>query len=172
MPSIEELVSEVAALRRRIEASESTLAIHALKARYAALVDRRFSKGRVVDRPTLDAVAAEAAQLFTTDAVWDGGPVLGRVTGRPAIADRLAAPTLAFARHFFVQPQLEVDGDTARGRWELLSPCRTADGVSSWMFGYEDDEYACVDGVWLHRSMTLTTVVMAPVADGWERVLA
>jgi len=27
-------------------------------------------------------------------------------------------------------------------------------------------------GRWLHRSMTLTTVFVSPVGEGWERILA
>jgi hypothetical protein len=42
--------------------------------------------------------------------------------------------------------------------------------MSYWMSGYEDDEYAMEDGVWLHRSMTLTTVFMTPVGEGWTKV--
>ena len=63
----------------------------------------------------------------------------------------LAAPTLVFSRHLFVKPRLDVDGDRATGRWELLCPCTRPDGTSLWMAGYEDDVYRRVDGVWLHR---------------------
>src|SRR5271163_5647 len=45
MATVEELGAELDLLTRRVEATESVLAIHALKARYAGLVDERFSKG-------------------------------------------------------------------------------------------------------------------------------
>lgn len=172
MPTIEELATQVAGLQRRVEAAEAVLEIQALKARYGDLVDQRFSRGALVDVDTLGQVTEAAAALFTEDGIWDGGPGLGRHTGRPAIATRLAAPTITFARHLFVKPRIEVEGDRAHGRWDLLSPCRREDGSSWWMCGYEDDEYARVDGVWLHRSMTLTTVVMARVDEGWAKILA
>jgi hypothetical protein len=170
--TIQELGAEVAALRKRVESSEGVLAIQAMKARYGDLVDRRFSAGSVVDADSLAHIAEAVAALFTADGVWDGGPGLGVATGRRAIAERLREPTLTFSRHFFVNPRIDVgsDGDTARGRWDLLSPCRRADGSSYWMSGFEDDEYARVDGDWLHRSMKLTTVFMTPVAEGWTRV--
>jgi hypothetical protein len=171
MSTVEELAAEVAALRQRVASSESVLAIQGLKAHYGELVDQRFSAGAVADAATVARVAAAVAALFTPDGVWDGGPGLGRVTGRPAIAARLGDPTLIFSRHFFMNPRIEVDGDTARARWDLLSPCRRADGTSYWMCGYEDDEYARIDDEWLHRSMTLTTVFMAPVGEGWTRIL-
>jgi hypothetical protein len=170
MITIEELAAEVGALRQRVESNESVFAIQALKARYGELVDRRFSAGAVVDESSLAHVADAIAGLFTADGVWDGGPGLGKVTGRPEIASRLGQPTLVFSRHFFMNPRIEVDGRRARGRWDLLSPCRRSDGTSYWMSGYEDDEYAMEDGVWLHRSMTLTTVFMTPVGEGWTKV--
>lgn len=170
MSALEDLAAEVADLRRRVAAAEDVLAIQSLKARYAQLVDRRFSAGAVVEEARLAQVAEAVAGLFTADGSWDGGPGLGLVTGRPAIAERLRRPTLVFSRHFFVNPRIEVVGDGATGRWDLLSPCRRADGSSYWMAGYEDDEYARVDGVWLHRAMTLTTVFMAPVGEGWAKV--
>lgn len=172
MTTIEELAKEMESLRRRVEAAESVLAVQSLKARYGELVDSRFVGGRVVDPGTLARLAGEAAGLFTEDATWDGGPGLGVVTGRAAIAERLGSPTLDFSRHLFVKPRIEVDGDRATARWDLLSPCRRPDGTSYWMCGYEDDEYRLVDSTWLHRSMRLTTVFMAPVGQGWTRVLA
>ena len=172
MPTIEDLAGEIASLRRRVESAESLLALQALKARYGDLVDQRFSHGRRVDEDRLRGVAEAAAQLFTEDGVWDGGPGLGRHVGRAAIAARLAEPTLTFSRHLFVKPRLGVEGDRAWGRWDLLCPCRREDGSSWWMCGFEDDEYQLVDGAWLHRTMELTTVFVSPADRGWEQILA
>ena len=172
MPTTEELAAELAELRRRVDTCESVLAIQALKARYGDLVDRRFSRGRVVDAELLGELADAVAALFTEDGTWDGGPGLGSVQGRAAIADRLRTPTLVFSRHHFVTPRIEVDGDRASARWELLSPCSRPDGTAYWMCGYEDDTYARVDGGWLHATMRLTTVFFAPTGSGWGPVLA
>jgi hypothetical protein len=171
MPTFEELTDQVAALHRRVDQAEAVIELQALKARYGELVDQRFSGGRLVDPGTMSTVTRQAAELFTPDGVWDGGPGLGRQVGRDAIASRLAEPTLTFSRHLFVKPHIEVDGDRARGRWDVLCPCRRTDGSSWWMCGYEDDEYARVDGAWLHRSMTLSTVFMVKVEPGWEKIL-
>jgi len=170
MSEVAELAAEVAALRERVAASESVLAIQALKAHYGELVDRRFAAGAVVDAGALAHLADRVAALFTPAGVWDGGPGLGTATGRGAIAARLRDPMLVFARHFFVNPRIDVDGETARARWGLLSPCRRADGTSYWMCGFEDDEYALVEGEWLFSSMKLTTVFMSPVGEGWTKV--
>lgn len=168
MPTIEDVAADVAALHRRLDAAESVLAIHELKARYGELVDERFDRGSVVESARLWSLAHQVAALFTEDGTWDGGPGLGAVTGRAAIAERLASPTLTFARHLFVKPRISVDGDRASARWDLLVPCTTAEGTARWMCGYEDDEYFREDGIWLHRSMHLTTVFFAPAATGWS----
>ena len=159
-------------IEQRLDRAESTLALHELKARCGDLVDARFERGAPVDPDRLADLARRAAALFTEDGVWDGGPALGVARGRDEIAARLAAPTLVFSRHLFVKPRLAVDGDTATGRWELLSPCTRPDGTSLWMSGVEDDVYARVDGVWLHRAMALTTFFVSPAGTGWPRILA
>ncbi len=122
MPTIEDLATELAALRRRVDASESVLAIHELKARYGDLVDGRFARGRMVDDDRLAEVATAVAALFTEDGIWDGGPGLGSVQGRDAIAARLRTPTLSFSRHLFTSPRIEVDGDRASSALEPSVP--------------------------------------------------
>lgn len=173
--ALEALAAELSDLRRRLERAESVLAIQSLKARYAELVDRRYRQGSVIPARELAAVADEVARLFTEDGIWDGGPTLGRVVGRPAIAERLRDTTLVFARHLFTAPRIELDdtdGDRARGQWGLLSPCRTTDGRDLWLCGTEWDEYERVDGNWLHRSMRLSTTFVAPYEEGWRTILA
>ena len=172
MTTIDALTARVDALTARVEAAESVLAIQALKARYGEVVDARFAKGRPVAADRMAELAAAAAALFIEDGVWDGGPGLGVARGRNAIAARLAEPTLLFSRHLFVKPRIEVDGATATARWDLLSPCTRTDGTSVWVSGWEDDTYARVDGVWLHASMTFTTVFASPAGAGWPKILA
>lgn len=167
-----DLREEIDRLRRRVEAAESVLAIQALKARYGELVDSRFVKGQAVDDARLAAIGAEIGDLFSEDGVWDGGAALGISRGRAEIAARLASPTVAFARHWFMQPSITVDGDRARARWQLLSPCVTSTGDARWVCGHEDDEYVRSGGTWLHQRMTFTTVFVAPTGADWGRILA
>jgi len=172
MPTLEDLSAEVAALNARVQRAEATLAIHELKARYAQLVDERYARGAVAS-PAVVAQRADAiAALFTEDGVWDGGAALGTASGRAEIAARMRAPTLRFSWHFFVKPRISVHApDRASARWDILSPCTTADGAPSWMVGFEDDDYARVEGEWLHARMQLTVVLMAPHATGWTKIL-
>jgi hypothetical protein len=170
MPTSDELMQRIAALERRLEAVEDVQDIERLKARYAELVDARYSRGRVVEPPKLAEAAKAIAELFTEDAVWDGGKALGLARGRAEIAARMAEPTLLFSWHYFLKPRIEVEGSSARARWDILSPCTTKDGRPHWMAGFEDDEYRKVDGRWLHQHMKLTVVFLSPHATGWEKV--
>jgi hypothetical protein len=169
--TVDELAAEIAELSARVQVTEDTLAIYDLKARYGELVDQRYWRGSVVDAERLEVVSTEIADLFATDAVWDGGPTLGRAVGRDAIAEQMRRTTLVFSRHLFVKPRISVVGDRASGRWDILCPSKTADGQSYWMCGYEDDEYVR-DGasVWLHQSMSLTTVFFSSTEAGWDRI--
>lgn len=160
--------AELAALAARVRALEGAEAIRGLKARYAELVDARYADGAVRDAASVAALAAEIASLFSEDAVWEGG-ALGTCRGREAIRERMAAPTLLFSRHYFVNPRIEVDGDAARARWELLAPCTARDGRPMWMAGVEDDVYVRLDGRWLHRAMKLSVHFFAPHEKGWAR---
>lgn len=157
------------ALEARVAALEASEAIRVLKARYAELVDARYTAAGPRPPEELAALADQIAALFSEEAVWDAGGGLGVCRGRAAIRSRMAAPTLLFSRHYFVNPAIEVAGHRARARWELLAPCTLRDGRPAWMAGVEDDEYACEGGRWLHREMKLTVHFLAPHDRGWLR---
>ena len=169
MTSPDSLEARVEALERRLRAVEDVQAIQRLKARYAQLTDARYHRKGVKDAAEVEPLAREIAALFTEDAVWDGGPALGVCEGREAIFERFRAPTLRFSWHYFLKPEIEVEGDAARATWDILAPCTTTDGRAHWMAGAEDDEYARVDGAWLHRRMKLRVVFMAPYDEGWAK---
>ena len=63
-----------------------------------------------------------------------------------------------------------LDGEHARARWDILSPCTTKDGKPHWMVGFEDDEYTRASGAWLHTRMKLTSVFLAPHETGWQKI--
>ncbi len=166
MHELERTVRDLSARLRRVEDVE---AIRELKARYGEVTDSRYREGVLGNREALGPIADEIASMFSEDAVWDGGPALGLCEGRAAIRERFLEPTLQFAHHFFVKPRIEVDGDRARGRWDILAPCTTLDGRACWMAGVEDDEYVRVDGLWLHSRMQLEMIFMAPYDRGWVK---
>ena len=87
MPSLEE---RIATLETRLDVAESTLAIERLKAEYAARVDARHVhlSGGTPDPAHVSAMAGRVAELFTEDAVWDGGRSLGVARGGGAKGGR------------------------------------------------------------------------------------
>ena len=169
MPGSESLEEQVRRLESRLQRLEDVEAIRQLKARYGELVDARYGREGVKPPEQLEKLAREIAELFSTDAEWEGGKALGSCRGRQQIYERFLKPTLRFSWHYFVKPQIEVDGDRASARWDILAPCTTQNGEAHWMAGVEDDEYVRVDGRWLHSRMTLRVVFMAPHATGWAR---
>jgi hypothetical protein len=157
MSDVPDLLARMQALERRVRILEDVESIQRLKAHYGELVDRRYGADGPKQPAVLAEIAREIAELFTEDAVWDGGPALGTCRGRSEIRERFAEPTLRASRHYFVKPQIRVDPDglRARGRWDLLAPVTTRAGEFRWLAGVEDDEYAKVAGRWLHARLTL-----------------
>jgi hypothetical protein len=167
--SQEELEKLVEGLNVRLQRVEDIAEIQRLKAEYGRLTDARYDRNGVVERTEVERLAAEITDLFSDDAVWDGGKGLGVSTGRDQIYQRFCEPTLRFSLHYFVKPEIVVDGDRASGRWDILAPCTTRDYRPVWMAGYEDDEYVRVEGRWLHSAMRLTVAFMAPHDRGWAK---
>ena len=159
--------ARLAELEARLADLEAAEAIKNMKARYGSLVDARYAHGDVVSREELERLAHEITQLFTEDAIWDGGKGLGLCTGHEELRRRFAEPTLKFTRHYFVKPQIEVTGDTARAEWDVFAPCTRRDGKPYWMAGVEHDEYRREKGAWLHTRMQLDMVFLAPYERGW-----
>jgi len=166
MTTPEELEDRIRVLEARLREVEDVQAIHDLKARYGALADARYTQKGVKDAAEVRRVAGEIAALFSEDAEWDGG-ALGVARGRDEIRKRFETPTLLFSWHYFVQPQIEMDGDSARATWNILAPCTRPDGEPYWMAGAEDDEYRREGGLWLHTRMRLRVALFAPHDRGW-----
>jgi len=169
MPTLEELEGRLRELESRVAANEAVAAIQNLKARYGELVDARYGPDGPRDSAEVGRIADQIVELFSEDAVWDGGENLGCWTGRSEIRKRFLEPTLRFTLHYFVKPRIEVEGDRASGRWDILAPVTFGNGRPGWMAGIEDDEYLRVDGRWLHSRMKLGVHFMAPDLRGWDR---
>ena len=147
-------------IEERLRVLEDIEEIRKLKARYAAACDDNYDA---------DAIAA----LFTEDAIWDGGS-LGRADGRAAIHKFFsrAAEFFPFAIHNVMNPIIEVNGDSATGRWYLVQPLtrRENDRESAmWLTGRYEDEYVRVGDEWKFKRLKFITIFLAPYADGWAK---
>src|SRR2546430_191274 len=109
--------------------------IKRLKARYAAACDNDYDA---------DAIA----ELFTEDAVWEGGK-FGKAEGRENIRRFFchAPGVFCFAIHNVMNPRIEVEGDRATGRWYLMQPATREQGTEAvWLAAVYHDEYVRVAG--------------------------
>ena len=154
-------------LEKRIQALEDLEAMKKLKARYAQLADEKYSDGMPKGEKELERIAGEMVQLFTEDAVWDGGAFGGKLTGRKQIFERFKSANFRFAIHYFVMPHITIKGDSAKGRWYMWEAATLNDGTLAWIAGYEDDEYSKIDGQWFKRNMKFTQLFLAPYDQGW-----
>ena len=156
---IADLALKLDELENRVRAVEDADAIRNLKARYAAYCDDNYNPDKI-------------AELFVEDAVWESGS-LGRFEGREAIRVFFqgASKIFTFALHYGLNPQIEVRGDTARGRWYLFMPCTVGDGNKAmWRAGIDDEEYVRVNGEWKFKSKISTGVFSTPFEEGWANV--
>ncbi len=148
-------MSDVEQRLRRLEDIE---AIRALKARYCAYCDDNYNPDGL-------------ASLFTEDAVWDGGR-LGRFEGREAIREFFAGASkmISFALHNVMNPLVEVEGDTATGRWYLLQPCTLSEGNRAvWLSAHYSDRYRRVGGEWKFEAVDIDLKFLTPYEEGWAK---
>ena len=117
---------------------------------------------------------AEWADLFTSDATLDFGPI-GRFEGREAIEDfgnEVIDEYFTFMRHFVHNPVLEIDGDEATGVWYLEGPMVTHDGTAQWSQGTETETYERVDGEWKFASIEGDFSYLVDYDEGWAHLFA
>ena len=153
-----DLSTRLEELELRVRAVEDVNEIRLLKAQYAAYCDDNYNPDKI-------------AELFVEDATWESG-ALGRFEGREAIREffRGASKIFTFAIHYGLNPQIEVDGDTAKARWYLFMPCTVADGNKAmWRAGIDDEEYVRLNGKWMFKSKTSTGIFSTPFEEGWAR---
>ncbi|MDX1383576.1 MAG: nuclear transport factor 2 family protein [Thermoanaerobaculia bacterium] len=143
-------------LEARVRRLEDVEAIRRLKARYCFACDAGYD-------------VEALAELFTEDAVWDGG-ALGVAEGREAIRRffERAPQAMSFAVHMVTNPLIEIDGDTATGAWYLLQAATHAPSESAvWGSARYDEEYVRTETGWKFRRLRLTSHFWTPYGSGW-----
>ena len=98
-------------LEQRVQRIEDAEAIRRLRYEYCEY-------GNLYD-------AERFAALFAPGATWDGGDAFGRQEGLEQIEQmvRDAGERIRFSAHYIMNELIDVDGDSATGRWWLLMPC-------------------------------------------------
>ena len=145
-------------IESRVRTLEDIEAIKRLKARYCILCDDSYNADGIAD-------------LFTEDALWDGG-IRGKAEGREGIRRFFSgAPgRISFGVHMVLNPLIEVDGDRASGTWYLLQACTfTQDNQAVWGSARYDEEYVREQGGWKFKSLKLTSFFWTPFDQGWVK---
>lgn len=146
-------------LSKRIQILEDIEAIKDLKALYAEICDDSYNPTRM-------------AELFTDDAVWDGGEHFGVHRGRDAVVRYFAgiSDKIVYARHYFVQPRLKVDGsDVATGRWYMWMVATFEGNRAVFFAAIEEEVYQKVKGRWLFKELKLFSDFITPYEEGWHK---
>lgn len=108
------------------------------------------------------------ASLFTEDAVLDfegAGTYTGRAELREFV-DEVVPETYSFIVHMLHNPVLDVEDETATGRWYFEAPC-TSHGEDMWIQGRYDDEYVLDDGTWRFAAVNARFNYVAGYHEGW-----
>ncbi len=160
---------EASSLEERIDRLESIEAIKALKARYAEFADGKYTADhQKKPQEERDAVAWQQALCFTEDAEWRAGQ-FGQLSGRQALFENFRDKPFLFASHLYMNPVIEVSGDTGKGRWaHWLLVTDDATGTPMHMAAYTFDNYRRVDGVWLISRMELVQKFLVPFGQPWS----
>ena len=134
--------------------------IKQLKARYALACDNDYEPDTL-------------AELFTEDAVWDGG-FMGRAEGREGIRAFFANASnlVGFAVHGVSNPLIEIDGDRATGRWYLDQPMAMKDAEAAfWFCAQYEDEYVRTAEGWKFQNVQVIARAFTPYEEGFGKTL-
>lgn len=146
-------------LEDRLARVEDRIDICELRYRYCYRVDTRDWDGY--------------AALFTEDAHLDFGPI-GTFDGRDAVRDfveHVVGEQHPFLSHMVHNPVIDIDDDTATGRWYFEVPCTFKDGSAGWIQGTYVDEYRRVDDEWLFAEIVAEFNYVAEYDEGWAGIV-
>ena len=132
--------------------------IKQLKHRYCAYCDDNYNPDGI-------------AGLFTADGVWDGGP-FGRAETRTGIRDFFAdvSNQVSFANHYVCNPIIEIDGDSATGRWDPWQPMVMApDPAALWLVAKYRERYVRNGEGWLFELLELDVKALSPYEEGFAK---
>ncbi len=161
-----------ASIEDRLRQVEDYEAIRQLKAFYAKCADSKYTDDhRRKPQPEIDAITRHQVDaVFTDDAIWDGGQQFGEIEGRNAIYDHLRAGRWSFSMHYFLNPHIELDGDSAHATWMLWQPCTLEDGDRSMlMSATTEDDYVRMPTGWRLQRYRFVLKFLTPHDEPWSK---
>ncbi len=156
-------MSDLDALARRVQVLEDKDDIRRLKATYCELCDNGLDKEDVLN---------ELLGHFINDAKLDFGMGEGStfegLDGLKLFFGQVVPGSVSFSMHMVHNSIIDIDGDTAKGRYYFEAP--TTNAVSKdaqWMAGRYIEEYVRVDNVWKYKSICVEWNYVASYKEGW-----
>ena len=143
------------ALEERVQRLEAQAAIRDLRYEYCYSVDDRDWNGLV--------------DLFTTDASLEYSGI-GSFEGHDGVrefANEYVSETLEATTHAVTNGQIEVDGDTATGRWYVVAFTTQTDGNCGIRWAEYREQYQRTKDGWRIASLQLQFHYSAVYDDGW-----
>jgi len=145
-------------LETRIRILEDIEEIKKLKSRYMYCLNERDWDG-VVD-------------FYTEDAIVDFG-LFGKYEGKKEIEKffkETFPPVTSFTLHMSQDPIIEVDGDRAKGKWNMHESLTVAEAnKAAWGAATYDDEFVKEKGKWKCKSEVCNIIYLTPFAEGWVK---
>jgi hypothetical protein len=141
-------------IEERLARIEDIEAIKCLKARYFEICDDDHNPDRVVE-------------LFVGHGSWRGRGF--EASGRPAIHQLFSSfqGLVSETQHAGVNPQIDVEGDHARGVWYSVGVFKFRDGGQQQLLSARyDDTYVKVDGEWKLEHLRIELRVSIDLAPG------
>ncbi|MDB5107580.1 MAG: hypothetical protein JWM69_521 [Candidatus Binatus sp.] len=149
---------EISELAKRITILEDIEAIKKLKARYCEICDDDHNPDRIVT-------------IFAPDGIWEGAGV-GEHRGHDAILKLFQRfqERISFSQHNVMNPNIEVDGNRAKGTWYFLGPFTMRKGNRAmWLAARYEDDYVKIDGEWKIQHLRAIGRMSAPYETGWAK---
>lgn len=151
-------------LAARLDALESIEAIRQLKAEYCDICDDAHDPDRIVT-------------IFTEDGIWEARGT-ARAEGHRALRKLFEgfARSIKFSQHMVFNPRIQVDDDSAVGKWYFLGMFTFygRDGEPNkarWQTCRYEETYRRVDGVWKIAHLRVRGPSIAADHDkGWAGI--
>jgi hypothetical protein len=148
----------------RLDELESKADIEQLMVAYMAAADRESDKGEYV------------AALFTEDGKWESVGPHGNpgwlAKGREGLVKKFDrnVERMPFAAHFLTNGSIDLNGDTAVGRWMYFQACTYRGNQALWIAGKYENDFRRVDGIWLMSHLRVHNFFTTPFDKGWVDV--
>ena len=148
-------------LERRVQTLEDLEQIKRLQARFAQICDEHHYNPEML------------AKLFTDDGEFvatNEEGIVRRYKGIDEIRENFAGAgnRITFSVHYFIQPDIKIQGNKADGTWYLWCPATTGDGICVWIASIVETKYEKLNGQWLIAEWEVTTLFRSPHGKSWQ----